>query len=206
MTRNEGAAALVLAAGASRRLGRPKALLDFDGRTALDLVLDALRTARLERGVVVLGTGGAAIRDAVDTSPFLVAENPDPDAGRTGSIRVGLDRLAGAAEVLLWPVDRPLASAATVVALLGAVQGAADEAGEAIGLVLPETDGGRGHPFLLRGEALDRLRRADPGANPRELLRDVPRLEVAVDDPGIHFDLDTEDDYRRALAWWRARG
>ena len=199
--------AIVLAAGSSTRLGRPKALVDFDGRTALELVLAALRAAGVEAGAVVVGEDAEAIEGAVDVRPFELAENPDPSAGRTGSVQVGLNALAaaggGADDALLWPVDRPLASTSTVQAVLAAALGA----GEDVGWVVPACDGHRGHPILLRAAVLPAVRRAGPG----EILRDALRasglfaFEVPVEDSGIHVNIDTDDDVARALEWWRGR-
>jgi molybdenum cofactor cytidylyltransferase len=199
--------AIVLAAGSSARLGRPKALVDFDGRTALHLVLGALRAAGVVKGVVVVGEDAAAIERAVDVRPFELAGNPEPAAGRTGSIQVGLNALAAAGggrdSALLWPVDRPLASTST----LGAILAAAAQAGDDVGWVAPRCDGRRGHPVLLRAAVLPFVRRAGPGESLRDVLRasGLGALDVPVDDAGIHVDIDTADDAARALAWWRGR-
>jgi len=193
--------ALVLAAGASRRLGRPKALLSFEGRPAVRLVVDALEEAGVTRGVVVVaGLDGELA--AVDPAPLAWAENPVPEDGRMGSVLVGLRALAPGADVLFWPVDRPLASARTVAALLSALGGAAPDEG----VVVPEHGGGRGHPVILRASLRSRLEAARPDANLRDLVRSsgTRRRTVPVDDPGIHFDLDTASEYEKALAWWRA--
>jgi len=195
---------IVLAAGASRRLGRPKALLDFDGPTALELVLGALAGGGIDRGVVVVERRlrselGAFAR----SNAWPVVENLDPGAGRLGSILVGLEATSPAADLLLWPVDRPLAAATTVAALVAA----RSEADESVGVIVPEAGGRRGHPLLLRSSMREVLRGADPDANLRQLIRDSgrTRLVVPIEDTGIHFDLDTAEDYERALAWWRAQ-
>lgn len=196
-----GIEAMVLAAGASRRLGAPKALLRFDGRTALELIGDVIRAAGVERGVVVVGEHAGELAAAVDPAPLVWRRNPDPDAGRTGSVQIGLDAVAAGADVLLWPADRPLASADTVGALVAASGDATADAG----IVVPEHGGARGHPVLLRAALLPALRAARPDAILRDVIRasGLGRRTVAVDDPGIHFDLDTPDAYERALAWWR---
>ena len=68
-----------------------------------------------------------------------------------------------------------------------------------------EHDGSRGHPVILRAALLPSLVAAYPDANLRDVLRasGTRRHAVAVDDPGILFDLDTVGEYERALAWWR---
>ena len=197
-------AALVLAAGFSTRLGRPKALLDFDGRPALGLVLGALRAAGVPRGVVVLGEHAPVVSAAVDPHPLMYVRNPDPAAGRTGSVQAGLAALGlDPTDVLLWPVDRPLAGEAVVRALLAAREDAPAEAG----WLAPVADGRRGHPILLRSAVLPSVRAADPAANLREVLRGSGRRvrDVPAGDEGIHLDLDTEERVAEAVAWWRSR-
>jgi molybdenum cofactor cytidylyltransferase len=192
--------AVVLAAGASSRLGRAKALLPFGDRTALDLVLDALRGAGLGAGVIVTGDADAELRAAVVAAPFGWSRNAAPAAGRLGSIRVGLES-AGPGAVLLWPVDRPLAAAGTVRALLEAARRFPDQ------VVVPESGGRRGHPLVLPESLRPALEAAPPDASLRDVLvaSGAARRVVPLDDPGIHFDLDTEEAYTEALAWWRGR-
>jgi CTP:molybdopterin cytidylyltransferase MocA len=196
-----GIVAVVLAAGASSRLGRAKALLRFGERTALDLVLDGLRGAGLDAGVVVTGDFDAELRAAVDAAPFAWVRNPDPGAGRLGSIRVGLEAVAPGA-VLLWPVDRPLAAADTLRALIEAARVFPDQ------VVVPESGGRRGHPLVLPESLRPVLAAAAPDASLREVLAasGIARHVVALDDPGIHHDLDTEEAYAEALSWWRSGG
>jgi CTP:molybdopterin cytidylyltransferase MocA len=198
-----GIAALVLAAGVSRRLGRPKALEPFGGRPALARLLEALAAAGIDEGVVVVGESAAELAAAVDPAPLAWVENPDPAAGRTGSVRVGLARIADGRDVLLWPVDRPLGGAATVRALREAAR---EHPGA--GSLVPVFAERRGHPILLRSALRPAIEVADPAASLRDVLRNalgavgLVRLDVPVDDPGIHFDLDTEESVATARRWW----
>ncbi len=196
--------ALVLAAGSSHRLGRPKALVDLGGRTAIARILDALRDASVTHGVIVVGEHAALLRAAVDPSPLAWTENPAPEAGRTGSIRRGLAALGEADDVLLWPVDRPFATAAVVRALLAA---RAADAGDGAGWYVPMAAGRRAHPILLRREVLPAIVAAPPDANLRDILRSTGRAPhgVPAGDESLHFDLDTDSDVARACAWLEAR-
>jgi molybdenum cofactor cytidylyltransferase len=197
-----GVEAIVLAAGASSRLGRPKALLSFDGRTALEIVLGALREAGVESGVVVVGEHATEIQAALDPQPFGWVQNPDPDAGRLGSLQVGLRAIRADADVLLWPVDRPLAPVDTLRALLDARAARLEPA-----VIVPEAEGRRGHPILIRALLRERLLFAPSDASLRELIRQsrLERCAVPVNDPAMHLDIDTREDYEKALAWWRRR-
>jgi len=188
-------AAVVLAAGASRRLGRPKALLPLGGRPVLERVVRAIVAAGVTEGVVVVGgTDEGAIRGAADPSPLAWVRNPDPDAGRLGSLRVGWEAVGPGRDVLLWPVDRPLAGEDVVREVLAA----RGDAGERF-TVSPVSGGRGGHPVLLAAALREAILLAAPDRNLRTLLAatGARRIEVPTGDPGIHVNLDTEDDVRK---------
>jgi len=86
-------AALVLAAGGSRRLGSPKQLVPWRGRPLLEGVVAAVASWPVEHVAVVLGAGAEDIMDQVDLGEAVVVENPDWEEGIASSIRVGLDYL-----------------------------------------------------------------------------------------------------------------
>lgn len=190
---------VVLAAGASRRMGRPKALLNFDGRTALDRVLEAF--AGLGAPVVVLGAAAGKIAPRLPAGTRVVV-NPDPDAGQTSSLKAGIRAVPPDAEGFLFhPVDFPLVRAGDVARLVDAFRASRAS------VVLPAFGFRRGHPVLCRppvGSRIlalpDRLParvavHADPGAI----------LHVPVDGPYLLMDMDTPSDYARCLAAFRAR-
>jgi len=189
--------AVVLAAGASSRLRRPKALVEFGGRPAVTLVAARAAAGGAAHGVVVVGEPHAdEIRAQADVAPLEWALNPAPAAGRLGSVRCGLLATPGDTDVLLWPVDRPLAGVEVVEALLAARGGP----GEAF-VVSPRERGRRGHPIVVAAALRDRIAAAPPDANLRTLLGepDIRRIDVCVPDgSGIHANLDTEEAIRRA--------
>lgn len=86
-------ASIVLAAGESRRLGRPKQLILFRGRPLLQIVVEAVATWPAEITVVVLGAHAEEILDAVDFGDAIVALNDDWEEGIASSVRVGFDIL-----------------------------------------------------------------------------------------------------------------
>jgi molybdenum cofactor cytidylyltransferase len=119
-----------------------------------------------------------------------------------GSIQAGLARLDPAADVLLWPVDRPLAAPATVAALTASGEGGGEDE-----IRVPVAGGRRGHPILLPASLRDPLLAAAPDESLRDRLRasGAARRGIEVDDVGIHFDLDTEDRVAEAVRWWEGR-
>jgi molybdenum cofactor cytidylyltransferase len=135
---------LVLAAGASSRLGRPKPLLPFGETTLLGRVLARVRAAALDETVVVLGAAAAEIRRQVDLSHVIVAENPDFAEGCASSYRTGLDALdprADAVAVLL--ADQPGIDTASIDAVLVAWRRRPTE------IALASYRGRAGHPLIF---------------------------------------------------------
>ncbi len=200
----ETAAALVLAAGRSSRMGRPKALLDLDGESALERVLRVLGGAGVQEFVVVFDPAQEDVARALRGRRVAVVENPAPESGQTGSIRRGLARLsAGATAFLLCPVDVPLFEAADLRALFDAWQQAAPRPA----IVLPVVRGRRGHPVLCERALVPEflaLGENEPAHN--VIRRDPARVRhVGLSNVELVSDLDTPEDYQAALARLRAR-
>jgi len=177
---------IVLAAGASRRMGFPKALARVGGRSFIEATLAALSSA--DARVIVVGPPHAsAIRSALAGSALLWAENLEPERGMLSSLQAGLSvapRAARAALVSL--IDHPRVSPATVSALIGAWRSGSGM------VVRPRFRGGGGHPVLIDGALFGPLLAAPPEAHLGEVLaRLAPRCELDVDDPGVLDDFDT---------------
>jgi len=172
---------VVLAAGASTRMGTPKALLRKDGESALARIVRVARAAGCEPVVVVVG-GDAHVTEEAERTPGQLLLNPQPQAGRTGSFKLGA-RAVGGERILVWPVDRPSASETSVRALLALREE----------VVLPLHGSEHGHPIVLAGEALrEALALSDDAPLHDVVHRDPKRVrEVPVQDPGVLVNLDT---------------
>lgn len=186
--------AIVLAAGSSKRLGRPKALLEIEDTTSLERILDVISKCGVRSGVVVAGEHLPEMKSRIDPAPLQYALNPTPEAGRMGSVIIGLASTDPGSDALLWPVDRPLARIDTVQAILSA---RAQEPGTNV-VIVPEYDGHNGHPILIASGLRKTLLSAAPDANLREVLGRAGANRVKVSgDAGILTNLDTEEDYGR---------
>lgn len=193
-------AGVVLAAGASRRMGRPKQLLPLRGRPVLQHAIDAATTSRLGEIVLVLGHEADAIRGAV-TLPARarVVVNPAWADGQGGSLACGLAAIAGdapAAAVLLG--DQPDVDATIIDAVLAAFRPDEDTA---LRPVWRDAAGGAhpGHPVVLARHTWAELATLDGDRGARELFRRHPdwvrELPMAGGPPA---DIDDDADYRRA--------
>ncbi|HZV83093.1 MAG TPA: nucleotidyltransferase family protein [Geobacteraceae bacterium] len=183
-------AAIVAAAGLSRRMGSCKQLLDLGGRTVIARCIETLMAGGIGEIVVVVGVKGEGVAAEAGRFPVRVVVNPDPEGDMASSVRVGRSSLgANARGVIVALCDCPLVSADTINSLSAA------HAGHPGSVIIPVHDGRRGHPTLFPLAALDEL---NENATLRDLVRRDPhRLQLLeVDDPGILQDMDTPDDYR----------
>jgi molybdenum cofactor cytidylyltransferase len=183
-------AGLILAAGESRRMGSPKALLQYGTETFLDTLI-ALFATRCSPVIVVLGAHAAEIRDAV-TRPATFVWNPDYRDGQTTSMQCGLRAVRpDAAGVLFTLVDHPSASPGTLDALL------APSDAEPL-LRVPRYREKRGHPIWFHQQLIAEFLAMPPDGAAREVVRrHVDRTEfLDLDDPGIVADIDNPEDYR----------
>lgn len=191
-------AAIVLAAGASSRFGSVvKATLPIDGEPAVRRVARLAREAGFAPVVVVVGARMAVTLAALGSSGVEIVEHAGWALGRTGSLQAGLQSAGDVDAALVWPVDHPFAEAMSVEAL----QRRAETDAMAVWLV-PTFQNRAGHPILLRSPTFDAVRSLAPDAPLRSLIpRFGPQVvRVPVADPGVVANVDTAEEYDRALA------
>ena len=193
--------AIVLSAGASSRMGRPKALLPItaDGTTFLEHLVRTLGAAGVDDVIVVVGYDADLVRGIIEGAGLAVrtAVNQDPSRGQLSSLIAALeiaDR-PGVQAVLVAPVDQPMVAAETVRRLLDVYRRTRAP------IVRPAREGRHGHPVIFDRSLFDELRRADPSAGAREVInRHRPdAVDVSVDDEGAFVDIDTPEAYERVM-------
>lgn len=193
--------ALVLAAGRSSRMGRPKATLPLEGGdTFLARIVRTFLEAGVDDVVVVVGHEADTIVREFSTSglPARFVLNQDYDRGQLSSLVVGLGMVdrPGVAGVLVTLVDVPLVSADTVRAVL-------DRYRRTHAPIVRPTSGSRhGHPLLIDRSLFDALRAADPEVGAKPIVRAHASAEgdVEVADEGAFLDIDTAEEYARAVS------
>ena len=192
--------AIVLAAGKSSRMGRPKPTLPLDhGDTFLTRIVRTFTAAGVEDVVVVVGHEAGAIVESFATVDVVArfVENAGYEQGQLSSLIAGLrvvDR-PGVVAVLVTLVDVPLVSEATVRAVVERYRDTHAP------IVRPVRGDEHGHPVLIDRSLFDAIRHADPAVGAKAIIRaNVSAVgDVAVDDPGAFVDADTPDDYQRIL-------
>jgi molybdenum cofactor cytidylyltransferase len=192
-------AAAVLAAGPSRRMGSPKALLDFHGQPFVVSMLEALEALEARPRVVVLGPDAARIRPALVGHDCLIVENPHVAGGEIGSLRAALAavRTVRPTAILAWPVDLPHVRLATLERLPEAYRRSGARA------VLPTFAERRGQPVIWDQALFDELETSAAATRDgAEAVLDRHQahiVSVAVDDPAVIDDLNTPEDYERLV-------
>jgi CTP:molybdopterin cytidylyltransferase MocA len=185
---------LVLAAGASRRMGRPKALLPLgaSGQPFARVICDTLTAAGVAPIVVITRLD---LRDQLAgvLPDVRLVVNPSPDGGQLSSLLAGLDALGSPEAALVTLVDLPLVQIATVASLLGAWHETRAP------LVRPVHQGRHGHPVIFGASLLDALRSADVDLGARPVVHRfiAEAVSVPVDDRGTVQDFDTPESYDR---------
>ena len=188
-------AGIILAAGASSRMGTPKALLDYRGETFLDRLIRILG-AVCDPVIVTLGYHADAIR-AGSRAPARFVENPDPSRGQLSSLQTALAEIPADAEAFLFmPVDCPSIEPETVRHIAGALNSPENPL-----LVIPRFDGERGHPVCARRELIREFLELPPTGQAKEVVhrhRDRTRF-LDLLDPGVLSDIDDPQTYRVLL-------
>lgn len=186
---------ILLAAGSSSRMGRPKQLLGWGDKPLVRHVAEQALASRMTGLVIVIGAAADQVRAALVglDGPVLIVENADHASGQASSLRAGLSALpATARAALVLLVDQPLVSTALLDRLIAAY----DEQPEALAVV-PAYRSRRGNPVLLSSELFAELRGLSGDVGARQVLAaNADRVRwVEVDDPAVVTDMDTPEDY-----------
>lgn len=186
---------LVLAAGRSSRLGQPKQLLEYRGRTLLDASLDVARRCDFDQRLVALGGAGDDVRAEVDLDGFTVIDNVHFTTGCSSSIIAALAEVDPRATALVLLLgDQPGVSPESVAVL----RAECSERVASIGVC--RYDDGRGHPFWFSAATFDALGSLHGDKAVWKLLEsgDWPVAEVPIEGT-VPLDVDTWDDYRELI-------
>ena len=188
--------AIVLAAGESKRMGEPKLLLPFGGRTIIEAVAESVVSSEVDGTLVVVGAERKEIEGKIIDYGVKSVLNPDFQSGMLSSIQCGFRSVPeGTRAVLVVLGDQPRISSGIINQLIKAYK----KTGK--GIVLPVFEGERGHPVIIDMKYREEVENLSPDIGLRGTVYSHPEdiLEVEVDTSSILKDIDNESDYKREL-------
>ncbi len=185
-------AAVILAAGQSRRMGPSNKLLaDVAGKPMVVHVADAVQSSQARPVLAVVGHQADAVRAALAGHDIMFIDNPDYDEGISGSLKHGLRALPrGIDGAIICLGDMPRVTAAQIdrlVAAFNPVEGRA--------ICVPTFNGKRGNPVLFARRFFEEMESVSGDVGARHLIGETPELvcEVAMEDRGVLLDIDTPE-------------
>ena len=189
--------AVILAAGESRRMGTPKALLPYRGKTFIEHLLEITRHRRITARRIVLGAHLEQIRAKLPGEAASIVVNSDWREGQLSSIQAAIRTIADdeTAGIILCPVDHPLFSPKLIAQLIDAF----DSTGQLV--VLPVYHGRRGHPVIFAASLYPQLLAASPAIGAREVVwaHAAELHEVPTEEEGVVLNINDPETLRRAL-------
>jgi molybdenum cofactor cytidylyltransferase len=192
-------AGIILAAGASSRMGRDKALLPWRDGTFLSAAIRALQPVT-ELVIVVAGANAASLSPIADSQAAFLVVNPNPQQGQFSSLQLGLQEVLnrGRDAAIITLVDRPPAEVETIEQPK-AVFLASDEQ---VWAVVPEYGGKHGHPIVIGREMIEAFLRAPLLSSARDVehANQAHIRYLPVDDPLVAANVDTPEDFEKLRA------
>jgi CTP:molybdopterin cytidylyltransferase MocA len=183
-------AGLLLAAGAGRRFGTPKALVPLDGKLFVDSAAELLKAAGCDPVVVVLGAKADEVREKAELQGVTVVDNPHWDTGMGSSLRTGLHTIGIVEAVVVLPVDTPGVTVEAVHRLMALAEPKV--------LARATYDGEIGHPVLIGSDHFAGVMSSaagDQGA--RDYLKANTVRHVECADLADGADIDKPEDLKR---------
>lgn len=189
-------AAVVLSAGESSRMGRPKALLPIDGQTFIERIVAALKQTSVGNITIILGHKADEMKSRIDHLPVEILINSDYKLGQLSSLQVAvrhLEKIADCDGMLVHLVDHPYIDPVLVATMIDRFY----QSGKL--MVVPRHGGKRGHPVIFSRKLFGELLSApmDQGAKAVVNAHRDDTLEIDTKDEGITVDIDTPELYKQ---------
>ncbi len=188
--------AMILAAGESKRMGKPKLLLPFGEKTMIETIVETVVSSKVEQTLVILGSDREKTEEKIKNFPVKIVYNRDFRSGMLSSVQCGFKSLpAETRAVLVVLGDQPKISTNVINKLIDAYKSSGK------GIVLPVYKKERGHPVLIDVKYGEEVENLSPEVGLRGTVYNHPEdiLEVDVETLSIFQDIDSESDYKREL-------
>lgn len=188
--------AVILAAGESRRMGKPKLLLPYGEKTIIETVVERVVSSKVDGTLVILGSERETIEEKIKNFPVKIVLNPEFRSGMLSSVQCGFKTVPEDTRAVLVVLgDQPAISSDIIDVLVEAYQ----KTGK--GIVLPVYEKERGHPVIIDMKYKQEVLELSPDVGLRGTVYSHPEdiLEVVVDTTNILQDIDDAADYEREL-------
>ena len=191
--------AVVLSAGESSRMGRPKALLPVDGVRFIEKIVATLKSTHVGEIIVVLGHNAEEMRQKINDLPVTIVVNPNYKQGQLSSLIAAINTIQSSKRsesvdgILVHLVDHPYINPDLVNSMIDRFH----ETKKLI--VVPRYQGRRGHPVIFSSALFAALLAAplDQGAKAVVQSHRGDTLEIDTEDEGVTIDIDTPEEYRQ---------
>lgn len=195
---------VILAAGGSTRFGKPKQLLQFEGRSLLRRAADSAVVSACGKVVVVLGPNAPATMAEIDGSPIEIVVNHEWQDGISTSIKSGLNKLLGGqpelSAVVFMLCDQPFVNVDTITALVNGFRTSKKP------IVASRYGNTLGVPALFACEMFSELFDLTGDAGAKKIIARHASEVCAVDAPEAAMDIDRPDDYEKLLSLKQQQG
>lgn len=188
--------AMILAAGESKRMGKPKLLLPYGEKTIIETIVETVVSSNVENTLVILGSSRKKIEEKIKNSPAKIVYNRDFRSGMLSSVQCGFKAVPEETRAVLVVLgDQPKISTTVINKLIDAYKSTGK------GIVLPVYKKERGHPVLIDVKYGGEVENLSPEVGLRGTVYNHPEdiLEVDIETPSIFQDIDDESDYKREL-------
>ena len=188
--------AVVLSAGESSRMGRPKALLPIDGQTFIERIVAALKQAKVGRIIVILGHNARELQSKISHLPVEILINTDYKLGQLSSLQLAVRNLQPDLDcdgMLVHLVDHPYLAPALVEEMIRRFYETKKR------IIVPKFHGKRGHPVIFSNALFDEILSApmEEGAKAVVNAHRAETLEIETEEEGIAVDIDTPELYQQ---------
>jgi len=188
--------AMILAAGESKRMGKPKLLLPYGEKTIIETIVKTVVSSNVENTLVILGSDREKIEEKIKNFPVKIVYNRDFRSGMLSSVQCGFKAVPEETRAVLVVLgDQPKISADVINKLIDAYKSTGK------GIVLPVYKKERGHPVLIDVKYGEEVENLSPEVGLRGTVYNHPEdiLEVDIETSSIFQDIDDESDYKREL-------
>jgi molybdenum cofactor cytidylyltransferase len=188
--------AMILAAGESKRMGKPKLLLPFGEKTIIETIVATIVLSKVEQTLVILGSDREKTEEKIKNYPVKIVYNRDFRSGMLSSVQCGFKSLPEKSRAVLVVLgDQPKISTTVINKLIDAYKSSGK------GIVLPVYKKERGHPVLIDMKYGEEVENLSPEVGLRGTVYNHPEdiLEVDVETLSIFQDIDYMEDYKKEL-------